>query len=385
MMLRSKLETFRTSYDWETTQNRYFRDLAFLDVAESLPNLGRQREISEKEAKSGTYCSKAYFDAQGRLLRLDQVGSGTIPSEVYVEYTDGVPIRAAKFRLGIGFYGKFVSESPEISDEWTYKYDENGCLTELIWHSFPSLNFKYGYHYNESFTHEYFEYDAEGLLRISQQHKGLTVDGRPFCLDKVVTYDRIRRKLLSRHTVSKTAWVPILKQRKNQIPFVFGGSPRWLGVESPTCCRCGQLLTFICEVRLDQPLKNRSLLTTAPIFYCFDCLEGTTSTKFQTDVDNSEAANRADGVFSEIHLRLGKSTDSNPETEMLIKLGGLPDWIQDEEYPKCAECGQVMMFVCQINSDESIAGSNRVLMFGDMGKLYTFVCCHTVTSVMQCY
>ena len=73
------------------------------------------------------------------------------------------------------------------------------------------------------------------------------------------------------------------------------------------------------------------------------------------------------------------------EPEALVKLGGIPDWIQDEEHPSCVECGNLMVFVSQINSDETVVRGSRVLMFGDVGRLYTFVCCNMVTSIMQCY
>lgn len=384
-MSDSDLETFRSTYNWDALRIRYFRDLDFLDIAESVPNIGRKREISKTEAESGTYYSIAYFDTHGRLVRLDRTGSGTIPSETYIEYEDNRPVRAVKFRLGIGVFGRRVSESPDVSDEWVYKYNEHCRLVELAWHSFPSLNFRYGYHYNESFTYRYFEYDEKGLLRVYQQHKGLSVEGTPFSYGKVIIYDRLRHQLLTKHTVSKTARVPVTGKGKGRIPFVFGGSFTRLGVELPTCQRCGQPLTFICEVRLSAPLKNQSQLSVIPVFYCFDCLEGITTNRFRASAASQELALRDYSTFPELHLELGRATDPEQEEKALVKLGGLPDWIQSDEHPTCSECGRLMMFVCQINSDDTVVGGSRVLMFGDMGRLYTFACCYTVTSIMQCY
>ena len=73
------------------------------------------------------------------------------------------------------------------------------------------------------------------------------------------------------------------------------------------------------------------------------------------------------------------------EPNVLVKLGGLPDWIQYNEHPICPECNDMMMFVGQLNSDDQLRSGHNVLMFGDNGRLFTFICCRTVTNIMQCY
>ena len=78
------------------------------------------------------------------------------------------------------------------------------------------------------------------------------------------------------------------------------------------------------------------------------------------------------------------------------KLGGEPDWIQNEETPSCPYCYTAMTFISQIDSVEHQSKSNphsvnalsddRKWMFGDVGMIYVFFCfeCTSTTSVSQC-
>src|SRR5688572_10425653 len=67
------------------------------------------------------------------------------------------------------------------------------------------------------------------------------------------------------------------------------------------------------------------------------------------------------------------------------KLGGDPDYIQDEHEPlKCPKCKKAMTFVAQIDSVEHSWKSNphsvdwrsgqQKWMFGDVGMIYVFFC-----------
>jgi len=120
-----------------------------------------------------------------------------------------------------------------------------------------------------------------------------------------------------------------------------------------------------------------------PVLFCFDCLEDTTIQLAPASVQGQQRQSGAEFPATPVALR--ESSDPETETERLIKVGGLPDWIQNEDHPTCPECGKLMVFVVQVNSDEAIKGKKQVLMFGDCGKLYSFSCCHTVTTLMQCY
>ena len=70
------------------------------------------------------------------------------------------------------------------------------------------------------------------------------------------------------------------------------------------------------------------------------------------------------------------------------KMGGVPDWIQENEIPVCPYCKNTMEFVCQIDSiDYGKKGNEKEFMFGDVGMLYNFFCfnCCKVDVVFQCY
>lgn len=78
------------------------------------------------------------------------------------------------------------------------------------------------------------------------------------------------------------------------------------------------------------------------------------------------------------------------------KLGGDPDWIQNDETPECDFCGEHMTFVGQINSIEHDSKHNPMrqdafghqdYMFGDVGMIYVFYCfeCGESKSVAQTY
>jgi len=71
------------------------------------------------------------------------------------------------------------------------------------------------------------------------------------------------------------------------------------------------------------------------------------------------------------------------------KLGGEPDWEQEDETPVCPECGEFLTFVAQIDSiDYSGWGkADERYMFGDVGMIYVFYClaCNETSSVVQGY
>jgi hypothetical protein len=377
---KPELKDFRASHQWENLELCYFPELEFLDIMHSIEDWKRKRTISKENAEKRAGHSKAYIDESGKLLRLDWIG--TKPGEIYIQYQGSLPISAFEFRTGFSSQGK-RAEDEFLQQNWRYKYDEDNRLVELTWHTYPDLEFKYGYH-NEQFVYYSYEYDEQGLLRTYQRNEGLSVYGKKFSYENRVIYDRQRNELLAEHTVAKTAWIPITKNRKNSLSFKFGGTPP-ADINIPLCQKCGNPLTFICTVGLNKPLKNQSSLPFVPIFYCFDCLESTTTTEIQDTGENPVSPIIECNTFPEVQLNLGKSTNLEDEANAHIKLGGLPNWIQDEEYPVCKKCGRIMMFVSQINSDESFSEKNQALMFGDSGRLYTFVCCNIVTSVMQCY
>jgi uncharacterized protein YwqG len=69
----------------------------------------------------------------------------------------------------------------------------------------------------------------------------------------------------------------------------------------------------------------------------------------------------------------------NKEAGHRHKLGGRPDFIQEEEWPTC--CGNKMTFYAQIDS----IGDNYDL--ADCGMIYVFVCfdCFNTKSILHAY
>ncbi|OGC68835.1 hypothetical protein A2415_02725 [candidate division WWE3 bacterium RIFOXYC1_FULL_39_7] len=82
---------------------------------------------------------------------------------------------------------------------------------------------------------------------------------------------------------------------------------------------------------------------------------------------------------------------------MRTKLGGNPDWIQNDETPICPSCNKKMSFIAQIDSVEHQSGLNpnsvnalspdQEYMFGDVGMIYVFYCfdCGETLSLLQGY
>lgn len=86
----------------------------------------------------------------------------------------------------------------------------------------------------------------------------------------------------------------------------------------------------------------------------------------------------------------------NPDNDGLkTKLGGAPDWIQEEQWQRCAGCKAPMAFVGQIDSIEIESKKNphsqpagkQDYMWGDAGMIYVFYCftCASSANVVQYY
>lgn len=61
------------------------------------------------------------------------------------------------------------------------------------------------------------------------------------------------------------------------------------------------------------------------------------------------------------------------------KLGGKPDWLQDDETPDCPECEEPMDFYGQLDNLGSVEGLK------DGGMIYVFLCreCYVTEAVLQ--
>ncbi|HEY4460907.1 MAG TPA: hypothetical protein VGN81_41785 [Pseudonocardiaceae bacterium] len=59
------------------------------------------------------------------------------------------------------------------------------------------------------------------------------------------------------------------------------------------------------------------------------------------------------------------------KNEVLGKLGGAPDWIQNDETPRCASCGNPMAFVVELEEGPDF---RTAINFGGGGCGYAFTC-----------
>ena len=92
-------------------------------------------------------------------------------------------------------------------------------------------------------------------------------------------------------------------------------------------------------------------------------------------------------TIPEIKLKLiPKSTDTKIGFKYAdhvneSKIGGHPDWIQDDETPICPSCKKKMVFFAQLDS------INDKIIIGDLGMIYVFYCfeCMESDSLVQFY
>ena len=63
------------------------------------------------------------------------------------------------------------------------------------------------------------------------------------------------------------------------------------------------------------------------------------------------------------------------------RIGGDPDWIQDEETIICDDCKEKMVFYAQVDS------LSDDVIIGDCGMVYVFICfdCLTTKSIIQSF
>lgn len=82
-----------------------------------------------------------------------------------------------------------------------------------------------------------------------------------------------------------------------------------------------------------------------------------------------------------------KEFEKNTNFGKRSKFGGFPDWIQNDETPKCDCCKKKMDFIAQLDSIDytGFAQEKIEYMFGDVGMIYVFFCknCGMAKSVFQ--
>ncbi|MCQ2594283.1 MAG: hypothetical protein MJ196_03380 [Treponemataceae bacterium] len=89
----------------------------------------------------------------------------------------------------------------------------------------------------------------------------------------------------------------------------------------------------------------------------------------------------------ELRIIYDEKLEKNPDLGKRSKFGGEPNWIQNDETPKCDCCKKKMEFVAQLDSIDftGYVNPNAEYMFGDVGMFYIFFCkkCGISKSVFQ--
>lgn len=369
-----KIEDFRKSQNWNKLEKKYYAGLNFfVDLCENITAIKRKKSIPRQDALKSYSYSICYFDESKKLVRVDELGNTPNPKETFLIYSNNHLTGAFTFRLGF-HYGKRVSKKIDLFNVYNYEY-RNDKLISMVNINFPDP--EYWGNKGDEYKLRY-EYDEKGLLKIwkwSSAHSLLE--------EWVVIHDREREKLLKTCTVSRSSYIS--KSRKTKKPSLFKREYFESSIKRlPICRKCKKPLSYLGYVNtIDERIKRKTSLKRIPAFYCFDCLEGSTFNLkskygFKTVAENPR-------LFPEKQLDFIRSNNKEDGEESLIKVGGLPDWIQSEEWPNCEECKKPMIFVFQLNTTEDISNGKDVQAFGDSGKLYIFTHCQNVNSIVQYY
>ncbi|MEU8513847.1 hypothetical protein AB0C76_19990 [Kitasatospora sp. NPDC048722] len=155
--------------------------------------------------------------------------------------------------------------------------------------------------------------------------------------------------------------------RTGGVPLVPGGFV-W-----PTCRACGGAMQFLAHLPLDTGVFS--------VFFCQN------DPGMCDDWDAASGANRAYVFSGELtaatvpadgETLLGAVTalrlhrDDEPVDGLVLgRLGGEPDWIQDDETPDCPSCATRMTFTAELEEGYDFATSAN---FGGGGRGYLFDC-----------
>ncbi len=154
----------------------------------------------------------------------------------------------------------------------------------------------------------------------------------------------------------------------------FGGGPILMyPIECPTCRYCGQKMTFLAQIPLQQPIRFSRKYTMAYVFMCpgkFDhrgWLECQTWLPFsganevvlqeyssstiliETVSEYPDYTVNFEHVLESPVDTSDYSIDENERLTVseLTKIGGVPLWVQTNEAPVCPNCNRLMQFVAQ--------------------------------------
>jgi hypothetical protein len=382
---KTEITSYRKRYDWQTLVTRYYEDLSFINYFENPEKIIRKKHISQSEVATRKFYSICYFSTEGYPVRIDNLG-GYMPTETHLIWNNEKLTEVYEFALGYKGATK-VKPKPHPMHYWSYTHNEQGSTSRIIMVGFEDHIY---YAHGKDELRIRYEYDSKGLAKSYKQFFNFpppTYQAKPV-YDECLVYDREYQEALANSTVTKIAYLST--NRKPKKPNLF---KRQIDAnelkEMPVCSKCNQLMDFVGYVDLrDSRIQKKSLLEIVPIFFCFDCLQWETITfDLQNKSSFKAVPNNEIRVFPEVEIDFIKAVGKEEEEQKkaLYKIGGLPNWIQDEEWPVCPECKNKMLFVCQVNTDEKLYNGKYSQAFGDSGMLYVFTCCKSVSTVMQCY
>jgi len=370
-MKKSNLDisSFRQDHDWSSCNLKYYDSLDFLDLFQDHALVSRKKSKPFSEIESSRHYSIGYFNGDGKLMRIDEAGDGSIPAETYLIWEQDILKEAHSFRLGYR-WGEKISNSIDRQSSWFYTY-QKGLLIKIVWLNYEDR--KYGDSDEIKVSFDY-EYDEKGIRYI---HK--TIEGKGKLWKKpdiFVLYDREKEKYLKECTVSKTPLIgKSAKRSDNVISFARSNAQK-----TAICKKCKRSLTFIATVNLgDKRLNTKNInFSSSPIFFCFDCL-----IEQEYDPNSLVKTLGNSSPFTEELFKFSRTSDEGQLENAFLKIGGQPDWIQNDEHPACTTCNNKMKFIIEIQTIEDLSNGSESLAFGDNGKLYVFACCNNIKCIPQ--
>jgi hypothetical protein len=141
----------------------------------------------------------------------------------------------------------------------------------------------------------------------------------------------------------------------------------------PGCRECGGSMQFLAHLPLGTGVFSVFVCQNDPgLCDDWDATAGA-NRAFLFNGDLSPAAVPAEGttLLGAVTALRGHPADTPTEQPVLGRLGGEPDWIQDDETPDCPTCGNRMAFTAELEEGHDFATKGN---FGGGGRGYLFSC-----------
>jgi len=334
---------------------KYYNKLSFMDIYMNIDSLEKKKSVKFSDIKEKFY-SIGYFK-NNQLIKLEQVGDWwTLKVETYLIWESEFLKEAYSYSF------EFTLDNVIENGSWHYEY-ENYRLKKLIWSSGKTPSTTYDY-----------EYDDKGLCFI---HATL-MDSHWEMPIKSIEYDREKEFFMKNFVITKHPLINVNSKENDGI----------VNFENPDdfktkiCEHCGKPLTYVLTIDIDRKSFNNKNISSKkiPVLHCFDCMDSQTYTIEQLNMDMLNLEPFVKNASYKFKKTLGDEELENA----FLKIGGAINWIQGEEHPVCKKCNKPMVFIMEIQSNEELNNGDCSLMFGDMGKLYVFSCCDTITTLYQC-